>query len=380
MRRAANASAPTFWQELFVAGRAVSVGSIHAATATARLYRTWREADPSLELDAAATAGEALASRAAEGREPGGGLRFARARRHAEGSLGTAGSKTCNGSGRTDVQPLPDLAPAPDEIRFANRESITAGASAAAFAKDPDRAIQQLRQAFQREQAALEALKASVADRQQAEDKASKAVSAAEQARAKAMQQYPFLSSALAQSADAMNGRAAAMGRLLSRSWRTRPESPPPRSPAGPAPAPGVERHGEPRVPPRVPRRARLPSRRCRSPVTWEYGAITRAAVFRFRAGSRRCGGARRQRPRHRHLLRALQGASGQHRRSGVALRILRRFQAHLNQTFTLETNEGADGTVDLNPGRAFNVLEVNFSTEVKRRENSSGRHVLLKQ
>jgi hypothetical protein len=55
-------------------------------------------------------------------------------------------------------------------------------------------------------------------------------------------------------------------------------------------------------------------------------------------------------------------------------------FRATRNQTFALETSEGAKGTIDLIPAGPFNVLEVNFETEVKPGKIHQGDMLLVKQ
>ena len=40
--------------------------------------------------------------------------------------------------------------------------------------------------------------------------------------------------------------------------------------------------------------------------------------------------------------------------------------RAERNQTFALQTDDGAKGIIDLIPGPAINLLEVNFQTELK--------------
>jgi len=49
-------------------------------------------------------------------------------------------------------------------------------------------------------------------------------------------------------------------------------------------------------------------------------------------------------------------------------------------QTFALETGDGAKGTIELIPGGPFNVLEVNFETEVKAGKIHQGDLLLVKQ
>jgi hypothetical protein len=49
-------------------------------------------------------------------------------------------------------------------------------------------------------------------------------------------------------------------------------------------------------------------------------------------------------------------------------------------QRFVLETADGAKGVVDLIPGGAFNLLEINFQTETKPGKIRLGNFVLIKK
>jgi hypothetical protein len=333
------------------------------------LYRTWRDADPGLELDAAATA----ASRV----EKAASLAAAYASAHAAALKQTSEQQGQNLQwlGANIVQPLPELAPALDQLRFVNREATQVGAAAAAFANDPDRAIQQVRQAYQREQAALEVLKASIADRQRAEDKAVKSVSVAEQARARAMQQYAFLSSALTQSLDAMNRETAAWAAYYSKladAARSPSAAPPPAATASASSIQPAPASAAPRAPSVTP-----------VPLTRYVG------VWSFRTGSPFFGS-------EPEIVDVVVHEDSGHATGTFYARfklppgntgdpVLRfefsgDFKPTLNQTFTLTTNEGASGTVDLKPGIAFNELEVNFTTELQPGKAHQGDMVLLKQ
>ena len=55
-------------------------------------------------------------------------------------------------------------------------------------------------------------------------------------------------------------------------------------------------------------------------------------------------------------------------------------FQNSRNQTFAVTTSNGAKGTLELIPGPAFNLLEVNFSTEEKPGTVSQANFLLLKK
>jgi len=56
------------------------------------------------------------------------------------------------------------------------------------------------------------------------------------------------------------------------------------------------------------------------------------------------------------------------------------RFQNARSQSFSLETSEGAKGTIELIPGPAFNLLEVNFTTEARPRKVRQANFLLVKR
>jgi hypothetical protein len=55
-------------------------------------------------------------------------------------------------------------------------------------------------------------------------------------------------------------------------------------------------------------------------------------------------------------------------------------FQPSRRQVFNLVTAEGAKGTIELIPGPAFNLLEVNFQTEPKPGKVRDADVVLVKK
>ena len=50
------------------------------------------------------------------------------------------------------------------------------------------------------------------------------------------------------------------------------------------------------------------------------------------------------------------------------------------SQKFTLMTSDGAAGVVELIPGPAFNLLEVNFQTDPRANKIRSGNFILVKK
>jgi hypothetical protein len=55
-------------------------------------------------------------------------------------------------------------------------------------------------------------------------------------------------------------------------------------------------------------------------------------------------------------------------------------FGATANQRFTLVTEDGTQGTIELIPGPAFNLLEVNFQTDPQPNKIRLGNFILVKK
>jgi hypothetical protein len=325
------------------------------------LYKSWRDTDAGLELDAAA-GGDAIATRAAKDAQ----LAAAYGAAHATvlKSVSVQQAQDLRWLSENAVQQLPDLAPAADGIRFANRESSAVSASVSTFGNDPDRAIQQLRVAFQQEQAALQALRTSLTQRQQAEEQAALAIAAAGLDRDRAMQEYTFLASALSQSADAVTQETAAWTAYYTKLADSAHSAAPP---APPTPVTSVA--------PRPPSITPVPLSRY-------------VGLWSYRSGSAFFG----SQPEmvdvavHEDNGHATGTFFARFKLSAGAGDAILRFQFSgdftptLRQTFKVVTEDGVTGTIDLNPGVAFNELEVNFTTEVTPGKVNQGDMLLLKQ
>jgi hypothetical protein len=333
------------------------------------LYKSWRDADPTLELDAA-VAGDAIAIRAAQDAS----LASAYGAAHAAAlkAAATQQSQNLQWLSSNTFQPLPDLAHAADGIRFATRESDAVAASVATFANDPDRVIQQLRQAFQHEQAALQALKTSITQRELAEDRAANDDANAEMDREKALREYTFLSSALAQSADSMTEETAAWTAYyakLADAAHGAPTPPPPAAPPSAAPASAS-------IAPRPPSITPVP--------------LTRyVGLWSYRAGSAFFGTQPEMVDLAVHedngqatgtFFGRFKLPAGSTENPVLRFQFSGDFKPTLVQTFKVTTEDGAAGTIDLNPGVAFNELEINFTTDVTPGKVHQGDTILLKQ
>lgn len=320
-------------------------------------YRAWREADPKLEADAS-SAGAALSSRTPKDAD----LAAAYYTAHAEALRKLAADRTADFEWLRDnaLRPLPDLAPVPDEMRFANSEitALTAGASTLSNDKDP--AIQRLVQAFQSETAALEDLKASVTEREQTENEAIKIVTAAEQSRATAASHLLSLSAALTQAAESMNHESAAWAGYYSKLATSAAEAA-----ATPPPA------AEPTPAPPSPARAITPLPLSRYVGSWSYqagdmyhGAEPQAVEVTVKEENGHASGTFSGR------FKPADGTSGE---TVVKFEFSGDFRNTRNQTFALQTSDGAMGKVELAPGGPLNVLEVIFEIEGPNGVQQSG-------
>jgi len=391
MRRLATPFVSRAGFALLAVGLCLLAQSTPSRDAYRAAFRTWRDADPDLERDAGA-AGDSLAPRTAKAAA-------------AEAAYGAARSAFLrdfaerNGEGlqwlrENEVLPLPDLAPAPELIRVVNREIRIVTNGIPHFANDRDKAIQQLRQAFEQEQTALESLKTAIQDRQKVEARAGAAALAAEQARTTALGLYPSLADALAHSVDLTNqetsawaayypalaeaSRAAAPPPAPSPVISSAPPEPVPATPASAAPALGetvaaAPASTAPRSTPAIP-----PLPLSRYVGVWSYhagglfhGSEPESVEVKVSEENGRATGTLSAR------FKLPAGGTGD---PVLRFTFAGDFRATRNQTFILQTSDGVNGTVDLIPGGQFNVLEVNFETGVKAGKIHQGDVLLVKQ
>jgi len=341
-------------------------------------YRAWRETSAGLELDAG-SAGETVAAGTAKAVQMASA--YVAAHSSALKELAAEQSQNLEWLRANAVQTPPDLASAPEETRFASRESNAVSASIRTFANDPDRSLQQLRQALQREQAALEALKTAIADRQQAESNAVKTVSPAEQARAKALEQYTFLAGAISQAVDLMNQETPAWAAYYPKlaDAARNPGAPPPVS---------VRSVNPVTVAANLPAAGDPSATAARAPIT-PLPLSRYTGVWNFQAGSKFFGSEPQFVDVSVHeengyatgtfyaRFKLPAGSTGD---PVLRFQFSGDFKPTRMQTFSLQTSDGVAGSVQLIPGNAFNELEVNFSTEAKAGKIHQGDFVLVKQ
>ena len=338
-----------------------------AALAQQEARQSWRKTDPDLERDAA-TAGATLGARADKAAAEAAKYFVAQ-----KTSLESLAADTAQQA--SAVAPLtltPEISPNLDTYLAGHNTVLSS--SIDTIAKDPDRGIQQLRQALERERAAIAALSAGSKDAQKAREAVAQTAAAAEQTRLRTVDLYRKLATSLQQSAQLTEQSGTAWAgyyRSLSDAARSvavpvTSSVPQPNSP------PAV-------VPPAVVTRNVPPVPLSRYVGAWTYptsgahfhGAQPLSADLVVREENGRAGGTLSAR------FKLPPGNTGD---PLVQFKFEGEFQSSRDQTFAVTTNDGTKGTLELIPGPAFNLLEVNFSTDEKPGTVRQANFLLVKK
>ena len=283
------------------------------------------------------------------------------------------------------IRLAPDLMP-PAVASLAAGELLTVNKAIVKFAADKDPAIQQLRQSLERERDALIALENTIHTRQGTTAAASKADVALEEARAKTAGAFRDQASQLSRNVMLMEMESAAWAEYYSKlsSAIQIANSPAPE----PAPAPI-----EPPTPvstslsTNVPATVSAPAPRSDSisPVPlvryvgeWVFPVangvfhgITPVSVeLAVHESKGHVDGTLSGR------FKPLAGVT----EPTVQLSFEGEIAATPTQRFTVKTNDGRSGVIELIPGPAFNLLEVNFQTDPGAGKIRSGNFILVKK
>ena len=253
---------------------------------------------------------------------------------------------------------------------YAATEGRVARREIDAFANDPDAGIRQLRTALERENAALDALAASIAQHQNAADALNAASAAVAQSHIRAAGDARELLALLKQStddADAETGQWAEYYGLL-----PSPSAPSPVTPNVVAPSP---------VTPTVatPKTAAAPTPLIRYIGAWTYP--TTGGLYHG------------EQPDFLDLVLHDENGLAQGTLFGrfklppgssldpvVRFDFSGPFQNTRTQVFHLTARDGSTGTIELIPGGAFNLLEINFQIDAKPGKIRQGNVILVKK
>lgn len=345
-------------------------------------YRAWREAEPTLELDAAKTS-DALAVRtsyAASAEAKYSADRAAFLRKLTEAYSPKALSL------ETPVVPAASIAPAAQLQRFASGETVTVNANIAAFAKDTDPGILPLKQALNQERSALAALNTAIGTRQKAEDRVAQNAGAMERGRAIALEKQQAVLASITDAAASLEREDVAWlayYQKLAESARVAIEPQPAATPVVAEPVPVVPVPGPPVVsgpvsngPPPV---VIAPLPLARYVGTWAYskiggsfhGAEPEALDLIVHEENGKASGTLAAR------FKLPAGSTGD---PAVHFEFSGDLRTNRIQTFALVADDGAKGTIELIPGNAFNLLEVNFQMEARPGKIHLGDVLLVKQ
>jgi hypothetical protein len=255
------------------------------------------------------------------------------------------------------------------------------------IAHDPDRAIQQLRASLERERTAITAVGTALKDSQKSQETVAQAGRPAEEARAKAAEEEQKLAASLQESgqiADKSGAAWASYYRALSDAAR---KAEAPVTSSGPAlPSAGREPASAESIKSTASNAvgAPAPTARLAPPLplarytgAWTYPTIgahyhgmqPQSADLVVREENGQASGT---------LTARFRLPAGSTDNPLVRLDFAGAFQNSRAQRFAV--TGGVTGTVELIPGPAFNLLEVNFSTSDKPGTIRQGNFLLLKQ
>jgi hypothetical protein len=362
-------------------------------------FKAWRQGDLNLERDAAASTD--LSSRTEA--DAAAAARYTTARSAYLRAAVAQNNASVQWLTTARLAPEPDLAPAVDLQRLVAQSTEQVATQIATYADDSDPALQPVRQSLARERSALVALSGAINDRQTAATKAAGAWIVVEQTRVRAMEPYEAMAGALRGEASGLDQEALAWAeyyRKLAEDTRavvtTTTPSPttvsgvrinnPARNPSGAAPADaaGGVRVNNPAGGTTAPR----PN----SPATAPPGGSS---------GSRFVGAWAYQMGGLYHgpepdVVNLVVKEEGGMLTGTVDARFWPfgdiktvtslRFEfsgapgTGRVQSLPLVTADGAKGSIELIPGPAFNLLEINFFTDRRPGKMTYGNMMLLRR
>lgn len=339
----------------FIAAAALAVLAQPARDGYRDAYRAWRESGPNLERDAASSGAgfSQRVDRVAALAAKFGSERAAFLKRLASDRAGTLAQI------QAPAQPVAQADRGVSENAASEASIVRRNLNT--FANDPDAGIQLLKSMLERENLALASLSKAIAERQKAAGAVKSATASVEQAQAKAVGEYRALAGALSSAAGEADRESAAWAAYygkLAEGARGSSAAPPTAAlaPTVITPLPLVRYTGAWTFPSTGGLYHGTQPEFIDLVVHEEDGAADGTMFARFKLPPGSTGDP---------VLRF--DFKGQFRNSRT-------------QVFPLETSDGATGTLELIPGPAFNLLEVNFEIQSKPGKIHQGNAVLIKK
>jgi hypothetical protein len=354
---------------LLMLGLAFAQPSPQGRDALQDAYRNWRQADPVLERDAtsaAATLGARADKVSAEGAKY-----FAMRKAYLE-SLATDASRKASVLEAVNI--APDAAGGLEAHLSAQRNIVESGIQT--IGRGPDRGIQQLLQSYERERAAIIAISAAMKDSQTIQQALVEATTSAEQKRVQTSEGYQKLAASFEQSAQLAEQSGAAWisyYRALSGVARSMPPPVTSLAPVRPpnAPEPGSAAPAAARNVPAIPLSRYVGSWIFPAVGGLYHGAQPQTVEMEVHEETGQSSGVLFAR------FRLPPGTAGD---PLVRFSFEGSFENSRSQKFVVTTSNGARGVIELIPGPAFNLLEVNFSTYDKPGMVRAGNFLLVKK
>jgi hypothetical protein len=334
------------------------------------VYRGWKQTDPNLERDAS-TGGAPIAQRA--DRLAAEAAKTAAARKEFLEGTAQDEAQQVEWLGTASLIPESTAASSKSDEQFIKSEAAAVTRTIDTFANDPDKGMQQLRQALAKERVALDTLAPVITQRKKAADEVTASGSTIEEARTKALEQSRAMLEGFKNAAASSTNEAAAWAEYYRKIGEGAQGAATPITEVLPGAPPAVLNNPVPAPPTVTP----LPLARYVGAWTFpqtnglyhgpqpefidllvheENGRATGSAFARFKLPP---------------------GATGD---PIVRFDFSGEFQPARRQIFDLVTAEGAKGTIELIPGPAFNLLEVNFQTEPKPGKIRQADVILVKK
>jgi len=335
-------------------------------------YRRWRETDPTLERDAV-SAGATLGARA--DKVAAEAAKYFSLRK--DELENRAADARHSASLLEPVTVTPEAIPNLD--RFLGAQDTILRSSIDTVAHDPDRAIQQLRASLERERTAMAAVGTALKGSQKSQEAAAQTSRAAEEVRARASEEYQKFAASFQESeqlAEKSGAVWAGYYRDLSAAARGTTAPVTSSGPALPSVGPATSNAA---APPASGARPVPPVPLVRYVGMWTYPTV--GAHYHGPQPLSADLVVREENGQARGTLTArFKLPAGSTDNPVVRLEFAGAFGNSRAQRFMVTTSSGAMGTLELIPGPAFNLLEVNFNTGDKPGTIRQGNFLLIKQ
>ncbi len=324
-------------------------------------YKTWRQSDPNLERDAG-TGGAGFASRAQKA--SGEAAKYESARKVFLQQMADASQRKYGWL--ETAAPEPPIPLAQEAQLFVASEIKAVKRNVDVFAGDPDPGIQQLRAMLLRENSALAALSTAITEREKAAAAATTSSAFLERTRSSALDAVHAMIDGWKDQAEQTDRESAAWGEYYALLEKEGASAPAPVTP----PAATVETPAEPAATPLA--LARYIGAWTYPPVNGLYhGLEPEFADLNVQDNGGHASGT--------FSARFKLGPAATED-PVLTFNFTGEFEDKRIQDLTIQMSDGSKGRLELIPGPAFNLLEINFQIDARPGRIRQGNMVLIKK